>query len=181
MKIQKVGLAGLFLSFFFFSPVLKASNFSYTNFEVGVTTNPSSFAGKTRLAFTENAYVLAEIISQFQGDWLAAFGTGFHAPINTLVDVHGDARLYSVKFPNNDKHDFGELAYSVNVGLRAWILPQIEANLLFGQIAFDANDTRSVVEFGGRFHSTDALSIGINYYANGLYKEQLYFSVRFEI
>ena len=107
---KKIGIIGIFLGFFFFSPVLMAANFSYSNFEIGVTTNPSSFAGKTRLAFTESAHVLAEIVSQFQGDCLAAFGTGFHAPINTFVDIHGDVRLYGIKFPNDDKHDFGQLA-----------------------------------------------------------------------
>ncbi|MGF1766956.1 hypothetical protein L4D06_06170 [Enterovibrio makurazakiensis] len=157
-----------------------ATNFNYNNLEIGFTGNPSGLGATGQLAFMDGAHFVVSGSSQFEGDWIASGGAGFHAPINGFVDVHGDARIYSVKFPEDDKHDFGELAYGVNVGVRAWILPQIEANLLVGQVAFDSDDTRSVVELGGRFHSTDLLSIGLNYRANGLYKEQFYFNVRFE-
>ncbi|MEZ8140513.1 MULTISPECIES: hypothetical protein [Enterovibrio] len=157
-----------------------ATNFNYTNLEIGFTGNPSGLAATGRIAFMDGAHFVVNGSSQFEGDWIASGGAGFHAPINGFVDVHGDARIYSVKFPQDDKHDFGELAYGVNVGLRAWILPQIEANAVVGQVAFDSDDTRSIVEIGGRFHSTDALSIGASYRANGLYKEQFYFNVRFE-
>nr|WP_269808724.1 hypothetical protein [Enterovibrio nigricans] len=75
-----------------------------------------------------------------------------------------------MKFPEDEKHDFGELAYGVNVGIRAWVMPQIEATAIVGQVAFDSDDTRSIVELGGRFHSTDALSVGVMYRANGCIK-----------
>ncbi|WP_245621505.1 hypothetical protein [Enterovibrio calviensis] len=163
-----------------FSASSMATNFNYTNLEIGFTGNPSGLGATGKLVFMDGAHFVVSGSSQFEGDWIASGGAGFHAPINGFVDVHGDARVYSVKFPEDDKHDFGELAYGVNVGVRAWILPQIEANVLVGQVAFDSDDTRSVVELGGRFHSTDMLSIGASYRANGLYKEQFYFNVRFE-
>ncbi|WP_232312715.1 hypothetical protein [Enterovibrio coralii] len=157
-----------------------ATNFNYSNLEVGFTNNPSGLAGTGRFAFMDGAHFIVNASSQFEGDWIVSGGAGFQAPINGFVDIHGDARIYSVKFPEDDKHDFGELAYGVNVGVRAWVMPQIEATAIVGQVAFDSDDTRSVVELGGRFHSTDALSIGILYRANGLYKEQFYSNVRFE-
>lgn len=157
-----------------------ASNFNYTNFEIGFTSNPSSISGKSQFAFGENTHFIINAASQFGGDWVAAVGAGFHAPINEFVDIYGDAKLYSVKLKDEEKHNFGDIAYGVNVGLRTWILPQFEANLLIGQIAFNSDDTRSVVEIGGRFHNTDALSIGGTYNANGLFKGQFYFNVRFE-
>lgn len=161
------------------SSVAMATNFNYTNLEVGFTSNPSGLGATGRLAFMDGAHFIVNASSQFEGDWLASGGVGFHAPINEFIDIHGDARIYSVKFPEDDKHDWGELAYGVNVGAKAWVLPQIEANLLVGQIAFDSDDTRSVVELGGRFHSTEILSVGATYRANGLYKEQFYFDVLF--
>ncbi|CZF84298.1 hypothetical protein [Grimontia marina] len=161
------------------SSAAMATNFNYTNLEIGFTSNPSGLAGTGRLAFMDGAHFIVNASSQFEGDWVVSGGAGFHAPINGFVDVHGDARIYSVKFPEDDKHDWGELAYGVNVGVKAWVLPQIEANLLVGQVAFDSDDTRSVVELGGRFHSTDILSLGATYRANGLYKEQVYFDVLF--
>lgn len=161
------------------SSAAMATNFNYTNLEVGFTGNPSGLGATGRMAFMEGAHFIASGSSQFEGDWIVSGGVGFHAPVNGFVDIHGDARIYSVKFPEDDKHDWGELAYGVNVGGKAWILPQIEANLLVGQIAFDSDDTRSVVELGGRFHSTDVLSVGATYRANGLYKEQFYFDVLF--
>ncbi|PMN64348.1 hypothetical protein [Enterovibrio norvegicus] len=169
------------LSLGLFSAAASATNFNYTNLEVGFTSNPSGLAAKARLAFMDGAHFIVNGSSQFEGDWIASGGAGFHAPINGFVDVHGDAQVYSVKFPQDDKHDWGELAYGVNVGVRAWVLPQMEANILVGQVAFDSDDTRSVVEIGGRFHSTDALSLGGVYRFNGLYKEQFYLNVRFEL
>lgn len=166
--------------FLFFSSLASATNFNYTNLEVGFTANPSGLSSTGRFAFMDGAHFVVSASSQFEGDWVVSGGAGFQAPINGFIDIHGDARIYTVKFPQDDKHDWGELAYGVNVGARAWVLPQIEANLVVGQIAFDSDDTRSVVELGGRFHSTDALSVGATYRANGLYKEQFYFDVRFE-
>ena len=161
------------------SSAAMATNFNYTNLEVGFVSNPSGLAGTGRVAFLDGAHFVVGASSQFEGDWVVSGGAGFHAPINGLVDMHGDLSLYSVKFPEDEKHHWGELAYGVNVGVKAWILPQIEANLLVGQIAFDSDDTRSVVELGGRFHSTDILSIGATFKGNGLYKKQIYFDVLF--
>ncbi|WP_336245216.1 hypothetical protein [Enterovibrio paralichthyis] len=163
------------------SAAASATNFNYSNLEIGFTANPSGLAATGRYAFMDGAHFVVNAGSQFEGDWIVSGGAGFQAPINGFVDIYGDARLYSVRFPDDDKHDWGELAYGVNVGARAWILPQIEANLLVGQVAFDSDDTRSIVELGGRFHSTDALSVGVTYRANGLYKEQFYLNVRFEM
>ncbi|MDD1779578.1 hypothetical protein LRP49_00090 [Enterovibrio sp. ZSDZ35] len=157
-----------------------ATNFNYTNLEIGFTADPSGLAGTGRLAFMDGAHFVVNASSQFEGDWIISGGAGFQAPINGFVDLHGDARIYSVKFPEDDKHDFGELAYGVNVGIRAWVMPQIEVTAVVGQVAFDSDDTKSIVELGGRFHSTDALSVGVMYRANGLYKEQFYMNVRFE-
>ncbi|STO98100.1 hypothetical protein [Grimontia hollisae] len=161
------------------SAAAMATNFNYTNLEVGFTGNPSGLGATGRMAFMDGAHFIANAGSQFEGDWLASGGVGFHAPVNEFIDIHGDARVYSVKFPEDDKHDWGDLAYGVNVGAKAWVLPQIEANLLVGQVAFDSDDTRSVVELGSRFHSTEILSVGATYRANGLYKEQFYFDVLF--
>lgn len=171
----------LLAALLFFPATSYATNFNYTNFEIGFTSNPSSLSVKSRFAFSENAHFIFTGNSQFDGDWIASAGAGFQAPINAFFDIHGDGRLYSIKFPNQETHDFGDLAYGVNLGVRAWVLPQLEANLLIGQIAFDSSDTRSVVELGGRFHSTEAISIGATYRSNGIYKGQFYFSVRFEL
>lgn len=168
------------LIFLLFSFSSQATNFNYTNLEVGFTSSPSSITGSGRIAFSSNTHLIASGATQFKGDWLTSIGAGFHAPINDFFDIYGDAQIYSIKFPHDDKHDFGELAYAVNVGARGWIAQRVEMSLLVGQIAFDANDVRSVAELGARFHNTEAISIGMTYRANGIYKRQLYFNVRFE-
>lgn len=171
----------LFSSVFLFSTSSVANNFNYTNFEIGFTANPSSFSVSNQFAFSEHAYLIFNGSSRFDGDWIASAGAGFNAPVNTYFDLYGDARIYSIKYPQQNKHDLGELAYGVNLGMKGWILPQIEGNIVVGKIAFDSNETRSVVEIGTRFHSTDAISIGATFRANGIYKGQYYFSVRFEL
>lgn len=180
--IKKQTATRLLLSaLFLFSGLSSANNFNYSNVEIGFMTNPSSLAVISSTEFTQHSHFIFSASSQFKGDWIGSLGAGFQAPLSAFSDIYGDAKIYSIKIPNSDKHDLGEVAYGINLGVRTWIYPKIEANLLVGQLAFDSDDTRSVVELGARFHSTDAISIGVTFLANGIYKGQYFMNVRFEL
>ncbi|OOE69139.1 hypothetical protein BZG19_08230 [Salinivibrio kushneri] len=160
-------------------PAVHATNFDYNHIQVNVLANPSGIGGLGRFAFTEGAHFVAKGNTQFEGDWYTSGGVGFHAPINQFVDVYGELEGAWLKRPGDRVHDTGQFATVAGGGMRAWIAPPFEANLYVGSIIFDQDDTTSLVEIGGRFHSTETLSLGATWRANGLEQNRLIFSVRY--
>lgn len=160
-------------------PTAQATNFDYNHIQVNVLGNPSGLGGVARFAFTEGAHFVVKGNTQFEGDWYTSGGVGFHAPVNEFVDMYGELEGAWLKRPEYDKRDAGDLATVIGGGMRAWIAPPFEANLYVGSIIFDQDDSTSLVEIGGRFHSTEALSLGATWRANGLEQNRLIFSVRY--
>jgi hypothetical protein len=136
-------------------------------------TSPSTFGGEVTTMFTQNSHFVARIDSEFESDWDAAVGMGFHGPISQFADVTGQMLLHNIE-RNDDNH----IKTEVNIGLRAWILANVELNARLGQL-IDNDDTRSIVGVGARFHSTDQLSVGLDMRNNGTYGHQILMSARF--
>ncbi|MFA0410200.1 hypothetical protein AB4505_18715, partial [Vibrio splendidus] len=113
------------------------------------------------------------IDSEFESDWDAAVGMGFNGPINQFADVTGQMLLHNIE-RNDDNH----IKTEINIGLRAWLMANVEVNARLGQL-IDNDDSRSVVGIGARFHSTDQLSVGLDMRNNGTYGHQILMSARF--
>ncbi|SIO38709.1 hypothetical protein [Salinivibrio sp. ES.052] len=160
-------------------PTAQATNFDYNHIQVNTLANPSGLGGIARFSFTEGAHFVAKGRTQFEGDWYTSGGVGFHTPITDLVDLYGELEGAWLKRPKEIQNDTGEFATVIGAGMRAWVAPPIEANLYVGSIIFDQDDTTSLVEIGGRFHSTETLSLGATWRANGLEQNRLIFSVRY--
>lgn len=106
-----------------------ANNFNYNTFELRMGTSPSTFGGEVTTMFTQNSHFVARIDSEFESDWDAAVGMGFHGPISQFADVTGQMLLHNIE-RNDDNH----IKTEVNIGLRAWILANVEVNARLGQL-----------------------------------------------
>ncbi|WP_333912450.1 hypothetical protein [Vibrio coralliirubri] len=150
-----------------------ANNFNYNTFELRMGTSPSTFGGEVTTMFTQNSHFVARIDSEFESDWDAAVGMGFNGPISQFADVTGQMLLHNIE-RNDDNH----IKTEINLGLRAWLMANVEVNARLGQL-IDNDDTRSIVGIGARFHSTDQLSVGLDMRNNGTYGHQILMSARF--
>ena len=150
-----------------------ANNFNYNTFELRMGTSPSTFGGEVTTMFTQNSHFVARIDSEFESDWDAAVGMGFNGPINQLADITGQMLLHNI-----EHNDGNHIKTEINIGLRAWLLANIEVNARLGQLV-DSDDTSSIVGVGARFHSTEQLSVGIDLRNNGTYGHQFLMSARF--
>lgn len=85
--------------------------------------------------------------------------------------------LHNIK-TSDDKFVGNQFVPELNIGARIWVLDNIEANVKVGQLVY-SDTTELTYSFGGRFHSTDQLSIGANIADNGVYGSQLIMGARF--
>ncbi|UXA00223.1 hypothetical protein [Vibrio splendidus] len=150
-----------------------ANNFNYNTFELRMGTSPSTFGGEVTTLFTQNAHLIGRFDSGFENDWDAAAGVGFNGPISQFADMYGQMLLHNI-----ERNDENNIKTEVNIGIKAWIIANVEVNARFGQL-IDNDGSNSIVGFGARFHSTDQLSVGIDMRNNGTYGHQILMSARF--
>ncbi|TVU60809.1 hypothetical protein FQP88_15935 [Vibrio atlanticus] len=150
-----------------------ANNFNYNTFELRMGASPSTFGGEFTTLFTQNAHFIGRIDSGFESDWDAAAGVGFNGPIGQFADIYGQMLLHNIE--RNDEND---IKTEVNIGVKAWIIANVEVNARLGQL-IDNDNSNSIVGFGARFHSTDQLSVGVDLRNNGTYGHQILMSARF--
>ncbi|GMM89098.1 hypothetical protein QTO05_18815 [Vibrio fortis] len=150
-----------------------ANNFNYNTFEIRMGASPSTFGGEFTTLFTQNAHFIGRVDTGFESDWDAAGGIGFNGPIGQFADIYGQMLLHNIE--RNDDNSFKT---EVNVGVKAWLMANIEVNARLGQL-IDNDGTNSIVGFGARFHSTEQLSVGVDMRNNGTYGHQVLMSARF--
>ncbi|MDN3702116.1 hypothetical protein ACFFUO_11120 [Vibrio artabrorum] len=150
-----------------------ANNFNYNTFEMRMGASPTTFGGEFTTLFTQNAHFIGRIDSGFEDDWDAAGGVGFNGPIGQFADMYGQMLLHNI-----ERNDENKIKTEVNIGVRAWVIANIEVNARLGQL-IDNDDTKSIVGFGARFHSTEQLSVGVDLRNNGTYGHQILMSARF--
>ncbi|WP_299689980.1 hypothetical protein [uncultured Vibrio sp.] len=150
-----------------------ANNFNYNTFEFRMGASPSTFGGEVTTMFTQNSHFVARIDSEFESDWDAAIGMGFNGPTGQFADITGQLLLHNIE--RNSNNDFRT---EVNIGMRAWVVANVEVNAKLGQL-IDNDKTNSLFGVGVRFHSTEQLSVGINWGSNGTYGNQALISARF--
>ncbi|MGF1744357.1 hypothetical protein [Vibrio minamisatsumaniensis] len=150
-----------------------ANNFNYNTFEMRMGASPTTFGGEFTTLFTQNAHFIGRIDSGFEDDWDAAGGVGFNGPIGQFADMYGQMLLHNI-----ERNDENKIKTEVNIGVRAWVIANIEVNARLGQL-IDNDDTKSIVGCGARFHSTEQLSVGVDLRNNGTYGHQILMSARF--
>ncbi|MEG3691643.1 hypothetical protein V5098_00760 [Vibrio coralliirubri] len=167
---NKTALLGLALMCSFSA---SANNFNYNTFELRMGASPSTFGGEITTLFTQNAHFIGRADSGFENDWDIAAGVGFNGPVSQFADIYGQMLLHNI-----ERHDENNIKTEVNLGIKAWIVANVEVNARFGQL-IDTDNSKSIVGFGVRFHSTDQLSVGVDLRNNGTYGHQILMSARF--
>jgi len=155
----------------------QANNFNYTSFEVRIGTNPSTYGAEGKMAFTENTHFIGRFDSSFESDYDFAGGVGFNGPATQFADIYGHILLHNVK-TSDDKFIGSDFIPELAFGMRAWIIDRIEANFMLGQLVYNEG-SETIYSIGGRFHSTEMLSIGANIADHGIYGPQLILGARF--
>jgi len=166
-----LGLAALF------SFSAQANNFNYNALEIRMGSSPSTFGGEFTTYFTENTHFVGRFDSGFSGDWDLAGGIGFNGPAGQFADIYGQMLLHNIKYESSSKLG-DEFKTEINIGARAWLMEGIEVNIRGGQL-MDNDGTNSIFGVGGRFHSTEQLSLGVDIRNNGVYGQQIIMSARF--
>ncbi|EPM7996463.1 hypothetical protein ACTQ9E_000855 [Vibrio vulnificus] len=152
------------------------SNFSYDYIEARIGASPMTFGAAYSKSVHPNAHIIARIDSEFESDFDAATGFGFHSPINNWADLTG-AMLMRVVEPA--KASSADIGMELNLGIRQWLGPQLEVGGKVGYVSID-NDDDWIGSVYARFHSTELFSLGVEARINDFYDDQLMFTTRFK-
>ncbi|ALM71142.1 TPA: hypothetical protein RQK43_002035 [Vibrio vulnificus] len=152
------------------------SNFSYDYIEARIGASPMTFGAAYSKSVHPNAHIIARIDSEFESDFDAAAGFGFHSPINNWADLTG-AMLMRVVEPA--KASSADIGMELNLGIRQWLGPQLEVGGKVGYVSID-NDDDWIGSVYARFHSTELFSLGVEARINDFYDDQLMFTTRFK-
>jgi len=151
------------------------SNFGYDYIEARIGASPVTFGTAISKSIHPNAHIIGRIDSEFEGDYDAAAGFGFHAPINNWADLTGEMLFRLV----DDGDHSADSGMEINVGVRQWLGPQLEVGGKAGYVSIDDDDDW-IGSVYARFHSTELFSIGAEARINDFYGDQLMFTTRFK-
>ncbi|MEZ8823228.1 hypothetical protein AB4259_02515 [Vibrio amylolyticus] len=149
------------------------SNFSYDYFEARIGASPVTFGGAISKTIHPNAHAVARIDSEFEGDYDAAAGFGFHAPMNNWADFTGEM-LFRIQDQGST-----ETGIEINLGIRQWLGPQLEVGAKGGYVSIDKKDDW-LGSAHVRFHSTELFSVGAELRINDAYGDQAMMTARFK-
>lgn len=152
------------------------SNFSYDYVEARIGASPVTFGAAMSKTVHPNAHVIGRIDSEFEGDFDAGAGFGFHAPINNWADFTGEMLFRLVDTEKSSGTDTG---LELNLGVRQWLGPQLEVGGKVGYTSIDSEEDWIGSAYA-RFHSTELFSIGGEARINDTYGDQLMFTTRFK-
>ncbi|MCG9647298.1 hypothetical protein L1D24_01815 [Vibrio brasiliensis] len=158
------------------------SNFSYDYLEARIGASPVTFGAAMSKSIHPNAHVLGRVDSEFEGDYDAAAGFGFHAPINNWADFTGEMLLRLVDTGDKARNGYSRgtnTGMELNLGIRQWLGPQLEVGGKGGYVSID-DDDKWIGSAYARFHSTELFSLGAEARINDFYGDQLMFTTRFK-
>ncbi|WP_260258590.1 porin family protein [Vibrio intestinalis] len=151
------------------------SNFSYDYVEARIGASPGTFGAGMSKSIHPNAHAIGRIDSEFSGDFDAAAGVGFHAPINNWADLTGEI-LFRIADDGTNGTDSG---MELNVGVRQWLGPQLEVGGKAGYVSLDDNEDWVGAAYA-RFHASELFSLGAEARLNDFYDDQIMFTTRFK-
>ncbi len=163
----------------FFSTFSVASNFSYTNFELGITSRPSGFYTAGHYSFHQQAHLVATASIPSDDDWELTGGVGFNAPISNIGDFFGSMQLAYFRAENKLNSDYGQIGVKATFGTRVLIAPQIEVHFELGRTTYTSENKTNTFKLGTRFHSTEDFSMDLSLQPKGTYEKQYTFTVRY--
>ncbi|UUM31551.1 hypothetical protein [Vibrio japonicus] len=152
------------------------SNFSYDYVEARIGASPGTFGAALSMSVHPNAHFIGRIDSEFESDYDAAAGFGFHAPINNWADFTGEMLFRAVDTSYSNGSDTG---MELNLGARQWLGPQLEVGGKAGFVSISDED-EWLGSVYGRFHATELFSMGLEARINDFYGDQLMFTARFK-
>jgi hypothetical protein len=155
------------------------SNFSYDYIDARIGVSPSTYGVGMSSSVHPNAHIVASIDTQFDSDYDASVGLGFHAPINNWADFTGEMKLRFLDYEASVDSDTG---MELNLGVRQWLGPQLEVGGKAGYLTIDDHDDW-IGNIYARFHSTELFSVGVDASFNGYDKledDQIMFTARFK-
>ena len=158
------------------------SNFSYDYLEARIGASPVTFGAAASKSIHPNAHVIGRVDSEFEGDYDAAAGFGFHAPINNWADFTGEMLLRLVDTGDQARNGYSRgtnTGMELNLGIRQWLGPQLEVGGKGGYVSID-DDDKWIGSAYARFHSTELFSLGAEARINDFYGDQLMFTTRFK-
>ncbi len=95
-----------------------------------------------------------------------------------FADMTGQMLLHNVK--EDSGNILGEdILPEINIGTRIWFIEGIEMHGKIGQL-LDGDESHTVWELGGRFHSTQQLVLGASILNGGVYGNQIRMQARFQ-
>ncbi|MGF1698835.1 hypothetical protein L4D09_00760 [Photobacterium makurazakiensis] len=155
------------------------SNFSYDYAEARIGISPLTYGAGFSKSIHPNAHIVGSIDTEFDSDWDAALGVGFHAPINNWADVTGELKARNAKNKGRFDSSAGKMGMEVNLGIRQWLGPQLEVGGNIGHLNID--DYEKVIgNIYARFHATELFSIGVTGRFNEIYSDQVMLTTRFK-
>ncbi|QXO19006.1 MULTISPECIES: hypothetical protein [Vibrio] len=152
------------------------SNFSYDYVEARIGASPVTYGAAISTSIHPNAHIIGRVDSEFEDDYDAAAGFGFHAPINNWADFTGEMLF---RIHDDESRSSADTGMELNLGVRQWLGPQLEVGGKAGYVSIDDNDDW-IGSVYGRFHSTELFSIGAEARFNDAYGDQLMFTARFK-
>ena len=155
------------------------SNFSYDYAEARIGISPLTYGAGFSKSIHPNAHIIASIDTEFDSDWDAALGVGFHAPVNNWADITGELKARNVKDRGCFDSSAGKLGMEVNLGIRQWLGPQFEVGGQIGHLNIDDHE-KTIGNVYGRFHATELFSIGVAGRFNDIYGDQMMITTRFK-
>ncbi len=170
-------IRSVFSFFLLFSSPGFANNFPYNAVDFRVGSGPATFGVSYSMQFMENAHFIIRGESEFEDDYDFSGGVGFNGPVGPFADITGQLLIHNIK-EDSDEIIGDDFLPEFNLGARVWLLNNIELHGKAGMLV-DDEDSHTVWEAGGRFHSTQQLLLGASILNNGVYGNQFMMQTRF--
>ena len=176
--LRKARSAAFLSALIFSTGSAYANNFNYNSYHFAVGGGPTTFGAGMTMRFMENAHFVAEADSKFEGDYDIAAGVGFNGPLGQFADMTGQMLIHNIK-EDSEKVLGEDVLPEVNLGGRIWFMDGIELHGKLGKL-LDGDDSHTVWEIGGRFHSTQQLVLGASLMNGGVYGNQFVMRASFQ-
>lgn len=169
----------LLASSLLFTGAVQANNFNYNYFDFLIGSGPTTLGVGLSTQYTENSHFIGVLESEFEGDWDLAGGMGFNGPAGQFADIYGRMMLHIINEKGGSNTFDEDFLPEFAVGGRVWLFDGVEAYADLGQV-IDGDETHSIFNVGGRFHSTQQLVIGGGLRKHANYGSQVFMQVRFQ-
>ena len=154
---------------------LAAANFSTDFLDLSFQVKPTGFSLDSGRDINESLAILGGVSTDSESEddnYDLYVGPQLYGPLVQGVDLNAQLLIHYNK--NSLSSNEQGVAVEGNVGVRAWIAPRLEANLVVG-----SNGTHSIFTFGARLYLSDRAAFSLSSKNNGIYGPQIQLGVRY--